>query len=117
MSKKTHSQDSNFEPKIAPLGSCYNYNKLKKEGLVSEEKSFEEVWREMDAIDPLTPSPADPRNDDDYDTWDYGTEPIPEDHTWKKESIEAYREAAKSDAFLFGDYDAFQAYGIKVEEG
>ena len=32
MSKKTHSQDSNFEPKIAPLGSCYNYNKLKKEG-------------------------------------------------------------------------------------
>ena len=24
----------------------------------------------------------DPRNEDDYDTWDYGTEPIPGDHTW-----------------------------------
>ena len=55
MSKKTHSQDSNSDPKIAPLGSCYNYNKLKKEGLVSEEKSFEEVWKEMDELDPLTP--------------------------------------------------------------
>ena len=89
MSKKTHSQDSNFEPKIAPLGSCYNYNKLKKEGLVSEEKSFEEVWREMDAIDPLTP---------------------PCRKTEQESSLEAYREAAKSDAFLFGDYDGYSAY-------
>ena len=95
MSKKIPSQDSNFEPKIAPLGSCYNYNKLKKKGLVSEEKTFEEIWREMDAIEPLTP-PVPTKSDDE-------------------KSLEAYREAAKSDAFLFGDYDAFQAYGI--EEG
>jgi|TARA_B100000287_G_scaffold403529_1_gene425442 hypothetical protein len=29
------------EPKISPLGGCYNYKKLKKEGLVedTEEKS------------------------------------------------------------------------------
>lgn len=25
---------------------------------------------------------GDPRNEDDYDTWDYGTEPLPHDHTW-----------------------------------
>jgi hypothetical protein len=25
---------------------------------------------------------ADPRNDDDYDTWDYGMGPIPMDRTW-----------------------------------
>lgn len=25
----------------------------------------------------------DPRNDEDYDTWEYGTEPIPKDRTWK----------------------------------
>jgi len=29
----------------------------------------------------------DPRNDDDYDTWDVGMEPLPGDHTWKSNSI------------------------------
>jgi hypothetical protein len=24
----------------------------------------------------------DPRNEEDYDTWEYGTEPIPGDQTW-----------------------------------
>ena len=27
----------------------------------------------------------DPRNEDDYDTWEYGTEPVPGDHTWHTE--------------------------------
>lgn len=27
----------------------------------------------------------DPRNDDDYDTFEYGTEPLPGDNTWTKE--------------------------------
>lgn len=26
----------------------------------------------------------DPRNDQDYDTFEYGTEPLPGDQTWKK---------------------------------
>lgn len=26
---------------------------------------------------------SDPRNEDDYDTWVYGTEPLPHDITWK----------------------------------
>ena len=26
----------------------------------------------------------DPRNEDDYDTFEYGTEPLPGDQTWKK---------------------------------
>jgi hypothetical protein len=30
----------------------------------------------------------DPRNEDDFDTWDYGTEPLPHDHTWRSTSIE-----------------------------
>lgn len=25
---------------------------------------------------------GDPRNDDDYDTFEYGTEPLPKDKTW-----------------------------------
>lgn len=33
----------------------------------------------------------DPRNDQDYDTFEYGTEPLPGDQTWKKS------EAAASD--------------------
>ena len=27
---------------------------------------------------------SDPRNEEDYDTWEYGTEPIPQDHTWRE---------------------------------
>lgn len=26
----------------------------------------------------------DPRNDEDYDTFEYGTEPLPGDETWRK---------------------------------
>jgi len=26
--------------------------------------------------------PVDPRNEDDFDTWQYGTEPLPNDKTW-----------------------------------
>ena len=36
-----------------------------------------------------------------------------------EESIKAYREAAMADAWLFGDYDAYEAYDInnkKVSE-
>ena len=60
-----------------------------------------------------TPSPdsnSDPRNEEDYDTWEYGAEPLPNDHTWEKKSLESYQEAAKSDAFLFGEYNAYEAY-------
>ena len=62
----------------------------------SNSEEFEKIWKEMDEIEPLTPS---------------------RQKTEQESSLEAYREAAKSDAFLFGDYDAFQAYGIKIEEG
>ena len=34
----------------------------------------------------------DPRNEDDYDTFEYGTEPLPGDKTWKKSD-----DAASSD--------------------
>lgn len=88
-------------------------------------------------------SASDPRNEDDYDTWEYGTEPVPGDSTWKRESesefekvwremdeiepltpitpteeqdaftqeaLQSYIEAAKSDDYIFGDYDGYQAY-------
>ena len=29
------------------------------------------------------PTPYDPRNEDSYDTWEYGTEPLPHDKTWQ----------------------------------
>lgn len=57
-------------------------------------------------------SVSDPRNEDDYDTWEYGTEPIPHDKTWdeKQKCIDAYKEAAKSDDLLFGNYDGYESY-------
>ena len=33
-----------------------------------------------------------------------------------EESIKAYREAAKADACLFGDYDAYEAYDINTKK-
>jgi hypothetical protein len=30
----------------------------------------------------------DPRNEDDYDSWAYGMEVLPRDHTWRSTSIE-----------------------------
>jgi len=27
---------------------------------------------------------CDPRNDEDFDTWAYGTEPLPNDQTWTR---------------------------------
>ena len=55
MSKKTHSQDS----------------------------SFEEIWKEMEAIEPLTPV---------------------------QDAQRAYRQAATFDHMIFGDYDGYEVY-------
>ena len=41
---------------------------------------------------PSQGSPSDPRNEEDYDTWEYGTEPVPGDHTW---ADNVYLEAAE----------------------
>ena len=30
----------------------------------------------------------DPRNEDDFDTWTYGTEPLPHDHTWHSKQLD-----------------------------
>ena len=30
----------------------------------------------------------DPRNEEDYDSWTYGMEVLPHDHTWQSNSIE-----------------------------
>lgn len=35
------------------------------------------------ALQQLADSPSI-RNADDYDDWEYGTEPIPDDHTWTR---------------------------------
>ena len=34
----------------------------------------------------------------------------------KDMSIEAYREAAKADAWLFGDYDAYESFDINTKK-
>ena len=31
---------------------------------------------------------GDPRNEDDYDSWTYGMEVLPQDHTWQSTSID-----------------------------
>ena len=53
-----------------------------------KESDFEKVWKEMDEIEPLTPLPPD-----------------------VEDSYRAYKEAAKSDDYMFGDYNGYEAYG------
>ena len=52
MSQKTPLQDSHSKPKISPLGSCYNYKRLEKEGLVDYEnpRPEEDIAEMMQAI-------------------------------------------------------------------
>jgi hypothetical protein len=65
-------------------------NKMSKK-IRSQDSNFEEIWKEMDEIEPLTPPPAD-----------------------VEDSYRAYKEAALSDAYMFGEYDGYEAY---AEEG
>lgn len=41
------------EPKISPLGGCYNYNKLKKEGLVDETETKSDDEDERESYDKI----------------------------------------------------------------
>ena len=36
----------------------------------------------------MTKDPYDPRNEEDFDTWTYGTEPLPHDHTWHSKQLD-----------------------------
>jgi len=49
---------------------------------------FEKIWKEMDEIEPLTPLPPSELED----------------------SYQAYREAALSDSYMFGEYNGYEAY-------
>jgi len=31
---------------------------------------------------------SDPRNEDDYDSWQYGMEVLPRDHTWRSTAVD-----------------------------
>ena len=44
--------------------------------------------------------PKTPSQDSHYDEFE----------AFREDALRAYREAAKSDAFLFGDYDGYEAY-------
>jgi hypothetical protein len=48
---------------------------------------LEEVWEEMEKIEPLAPPPTD-----------------------VEDSYRAYKEAALSDAYMFGEYDGYEAF-------
>ena len=44
------------------------------------------------------PSVSDPRNEPDYDTFPYGTEPIPGDKTWATPKTKAKDDGGRSGA-------------------
>ena len=52
---------------------------------------FEKVWKEMDEVKPLTPKPPTKKEITD-------------------EALKAYKEAGLSDAYMFGEYNGYQAY-------
>jgi hypothetical protein len=55
--------------------------------LITDYGALEHAQRDMKQYDEALKRLVDPaliRNEDDYDDWDYGAEPIPGDHTWIK---------------------------------
>ena len=61
------------------------------EKIPSPDSNFDEVWREMDEIEPLTSLPSVKNEITD-------------------EALKAYREAALSDAYMFGEYNGYEAF-------
>ena len=57
----------------------------------SQDSNFEEIWKEMDDIELLTPTPSKKEQEE--------------------ASLKAYREAALSDSYMFGEYNGYDAYG------
>jgi len=56
---------------------------------------LEKVWKEMDEIEPLTfPSK------NEYNEFE----------AFREDALRAYKEAALSDAYMFGEYDGYEAF-------
>jgi hypothetical protein len=64
----------------------------------SQDLAFKDVWSEMDEIEPLTPFIADKSKE--YNEFE----------AFREDALRAYREAALSDSYMFGEYDGYQAY-------
>jgi hypothetical protein len=55
--------------------------------IMREEFGTAQLITDYGAIDKALAAKNDPariRNAEDYDDWEYGTEPIPHDHTWTR---------------------------------
>ena len=76
----------------------------------SQDSNFEEVWKEMDEIEPLTPPPPSKEEQSAFVTDALR-------HYDLEDMYASYREAALSDGFLFGDYDGYQAFEDLSKEG
>ena len=67
----------------------------------SQDLAFDEVWKEMDKVESLTPSHNNCKGNCKCNC--LKTEDV----------LESYRKAAKADDYLFGEYNGYEAY----EEG
>ena len=55
--------------------------------IMREELGTSQLITDYGALDRAMAAKNDPtriRNAEDYDDWEYGTEPIPHDHTWTR---------------------------------
>jgi len=59
----------------------------------SQDSNFEETWRKMDEIDPLTPKVSECKGNCKCNCLK------------TEDAIKIYQEAAAADDFIFGDYD------------
>ena len=75
----------NFDETTFLLYACMNALKVRT-GLSEPQIQFYEksVQRLREKLTAMRKGDNDPRNDKDYDTFDYGTEPLPGDTVWVK---------------------------------
>jgi len=64
----------------------------------SQDSAFEEVWKEMDDIDPLTTKISKCKGNCKCNCLK------------SEDALKAYKEAAKADDYLFGEYNGYEAY-------
>ena len=75
-----------------------------------------EELNKMSQQTPSQGSPSDPRNEDDYDTWDYGTEPVPGDDTWANKFLDEVGQFENPMAELLWENEKKKARRMEVDK-
>jgi hypothetical protein len=76
-----------------------------------------EESNKMSKQTPLQDLPFDPRNEEDYDTWEYGTEPLPGDGEWANKFLDEVGQFENPMAEMLWENEKKKARRMEVDKG